>query len=126
MIIYLIYDLVVSSDPLPSGDWEAVYTQHGRKYQFSMHLSFSTSGEISGYGEDNNKKDWNANGFDIKGSWSEQALSFEKSYRGGDTILYDADIDLNDKGPIRGYYSFLSGEKGDEFTMNVKNDSASK
>ena len=99
--------------------------QNGTRYGFSMDLKFDISGELIGCGEDKNVYDWNRDGFDIKGRWSENQLSFEKSYRGSHTVCshtvyYQATINSECKGYIEGWYSFSeSGPKAYWFYMTI-------
>ena len=50
--------------------------QNGSRYGFTMDLKFDISGELIGCGEDKDVSDWNRDGFDIKGRWSETQLFF--------------------------------------------------
>ena len=102
----------------PSGEWKAFYIQNGTRHGFSMHLSFGTSGDLHGLGKDTDVFECNSNEFDVKGNWNMTGLSFEKTYRGGSTIYYNADMDLDSLGYIEGWYSFSdSGPKADKFHM---------
>ena len=108
----LIYYIILAP---PSGKWEAIYIYGHTHYGFSMDLKFDISGELMGCGDDKDVSDLNRNGFDIKGRWSENQLSFEKSYRGRHTVYYHATADSGCTGYFEGCYSFLeSGPKADD------------
>ena len=94
--------------------------QNGSRYEFTMDLKFDISGELIGCGEDKDVSDWNRNGFDIKGRWSKNQLSFKKSYRGSHTVYYKATINSECTGYIEGWYSFSeSGSKANVFHMTI-------
>ena len=117
----MIYYIILAP---PSGKWEAIYIQGYTHYGFSMDLKFDISGELIGCGEENDEFDWNRNGFDIKGRWSERQLFFEKSYRGSiylsRSIYYHATIDPECTGSIDGWYSFSeSGPTANAFSMST-------
>ena len=91
-----------------------------RSCGFSMDLVFHINGELIGCGEDKDVSDWNRDGFDIKGRWSENQLFFEKSYRGSHTVYYQANTDSECKGYIHGWYSFSeSGPAANAFSMRI-------
>ena len=118
----LIYYIILAP---PSGKWEASYIQahmgFSKLFGFSMDLKFDISGEVTGCGEDKDVSDWNRDGFDIKGRWSENQLFFEKSYRGRHTVYYQANIDSECTGYINGWYSFSeSGPTANAFSMSMK------
>ena len=121
----MIYYIILAP---PSGKWEANYIQahmgFSKLFGFSMDLKFDISGEVTGCGEDKDVSDWNRDGFDIKGRWSERQLFFEKSYRGSiylsRSIYYHATIDPECTGSIDGWYSFSeSGPKANAFHMST-------
>ena len=113
----MIYYIILAP---PSGKWEAIYSQDYTHYGFSMDLKFVVSGELIGCGEDEDVSDWNRDGFDIKGRWSERQLFFEKSYRGSKSVYYHATIDSECTGYINGWYSFSeSGPKANAFYMST-------
>ena len=93
--------------------------QNGTRYGFTMDLKFDISGELIGCGEDKDVSDWNRDGFDIKGRWSENQLFFEKSYRGSHTVYYHATIDSECTGYIEGSYSFLESGYDGIFYMTI-------
>ena len=104
----------------PSGKWGAIYIERHTHHGFSMDLKFDISGELIGCGEDKNVYDWNRDGFDIKGRWSWNRLSFKKSYRGSHTVYYHATIDSECTGYIDGWYSLSeSGPKANAFYMST-------
>ena len=116
----LIYYIILAP---PSGKWKAIYMQGHTHFVFSMDLKFDISGELIGCGEDNDEFDWNRNGFDIKGRWSENQLFFEKSYRGRHTVYYQGNIDSECTGYINGWYSFSeSGPTANAFYMSINSN----
>ena len=113
----LIYYIILAP---PSGKWEAIYIYGHTHYGFSMDLKFDITGELMGCGDDKDVSDWNRNGFDIKGRWSENQLFFEKSYRGSHNVYYHATIDSECTGYIDGWYSLSeSGPKANAFYMST-------
>ena len=100
---------------------------NGTRNGSSMDLKFDISGELIGRGEDKDVSDWNRGGFDIKGRWNKNQLSFKKYYRSSHTVLpgiaklyYQATINSECTGYIEGWYSFSeSGPKADAFYMTI-------
>ena len=117
MLQLMIYYIILAPT---SGKWGAIHIQNGTRYGFSMDLKFDISGEVIGCGEDKDVSDWNRDGFDIKGRWSWNRLSFKKSYRGSHTVYYHAILNSECAGYIEGWYSFFeSGPKEYGFYMTI-------
>ena len=82
---------------LLSGRWRGSYEQAGKVFDFGLSLVVHPNGTVSGSGQDDDIAVFNRDGFNINGIWdpSGHTVRFEKSYVGGNDVLYQGTFDSN-------------------------------